>query len=214
MGKNIKVNNDFKQMCKKILYILVRPKETINLITTERKRLPIVLISILVGIVISFTYAIFESFGDTRSFSYIIPFSIIFGSIIGLIGIYIFGGVLNLTSEWFGARADNMETRAVIAWSCVPYMISGLIVLILGILIYGIDLFTSQMTSISSTSFLLIIYFIIFLVYIGGAIWSLILLLKLLSEVNGYSIGKAFMSLLLGIVLFIFICRIFINLLF
>lgn len=206
---------DLIKLKKYCLSMMVNPRATIRSIVNDKFKTSVAIsFAILVGIIASFTYSIFESFGDTRTFSYIVPFSLIFGSFVGIISIYFFGGLLELTANWFGGTANSKDDRTAIIWGCIPFIMINTIVIILAISIFGIDIFTSQMSYVSSTHLLVGIYLIIFVAYIVGVVWSFFLILNTVSEVNDFSMGKGFISLILAGFLFTMICRLIFNLFF
>jgi hypothetical protein len=127
--------------------------------------------------------------------------SCIFGGVLGgLLGIYVGGGILKWVCSWLGGRASYKEVRAALAWSAVPN-ITSLAITILELFIFGNDLFTTATPRLDANPALGLVLMALGFVEIVLAIWSFVVLLKCLGEVNGFSAWRALGSLVLVLLL-------------
>jgi hypothetical protein len=122
----------------------------------------------------------------------------IVGPIAGLIGLYLYGWLFRVTGRWLGGQAYPVEVRAALAWSAVP-QIWGAILQFLKLILTAYVLYANATnTYVSSSTFLTTVgIFFLFDFVIG--IWSIIVYLKSLGEVHGFSAWRALGAAFLGI---------------
>lgn len=144
--------------------------------------------------------------GDLSSLSYmsftalIVAFGIcaIVGPISGLIGLYLYGWLFRVTGRWLGGQAYPVEVRAALAWSAVP-QIWGAILQLFKLLLTAYVLYANATSNYVSSSALLTILGFSFLFDSAIGIWSIVLYLKSLGEVHGFSAWRALGAALLGL---------------
>ncbi|MBN1812856.1 MAG: YIP1 family protein [Anaerolineae bacterium] len=117
----------------------------------------------------------------------------IIGPIAGLINLYLYGWLLRVTGRWLGGTAYPVEVRAALAWSAVPRL-WGAILLVLQLVLIVYVLYANAVNSYISTSTLLVTLGILFLVQFVISVWELIVFLKCLGEVHGFSAWKALVA--------------------
>ena len=186
---------------KPFLEIWIRPREVIrNIVDTNPTRY-VILLAAISGFFESLEQASDKNYGDSMSLIFIFIMALFVGSIFGIIGLYISGALVKWTGGWIGGEGTSEEIRAAIAWGAVPKIITNIILLIPTLLIFGRDLYSSYIPPIPGVKF-----FTIPLLLLGsiGGIWSLVVGLKCLGEVQGFSAWKALLnSILAGIVIFV-----------
>jgi hypothetical protein len=115
---------------------------------------------------------------------------IVLGGIFGWLFSYIYAALLSWTGEWLNGTANTYQFLTVIAWSAVP-TISSLILMIPNILMMG-DTEQSFLVSIS--------YYLIAGLEIAVSTWSTVILIKGISLVQKFKIGKAILNACLPLI--------------
>jgi len=186
----------------------IRPRATIQQIVDTD---PAYLVPVLAGLM-GFSRGLFrasaKNLGDQLAWPWIILIVAGFGPIGGIIGLYFLGGLIRWTGRWMGGKAAYVEVRAAIAWSCVP-SIWALILWIPMLAIFGQELFTSYMLRIDDDFSLAFILFGFGVFLLTAWIWSLVIFLKSLGQVQGFSAWRALgnttlSGLVMGVPLIIF----------
>lgn len=120
------------------------------------------------------------------------------GGLLGWIGMLLFASLMSWTGTWIKGKADTKQLLRVSAHAYIPSILSVLAVLIL-ILVFGLRVL-SQSFSIETYSLVeIIIYFSMLLAQFTLGIWAFILFLVGVSEVQGFSIGKAFLNIVFSL---------------
>ena len=70
--------------------------------------------------------------------------SLIVGSLMGILGLWLGGVLLRWTGGWIGSHANSRRIRTTLAWSNVP-LIWSLVLWIPAIFLFGAELFTKAM---------------------------------------------------------------------
>ena len=105
-----------------------------------------------------------------------------------------------LTGKWVKGTASFSILRCAYAWSCVPYVINVLLwVLLAGV--FGQTLFMNQVDGYALTRKEMAFLFLILVLRIGVGIWSLVIYLNALAEVQKYSVLRAIGNVLLALLL-------------
>ncbi len=149
--------------------------------------------------------------------------SMALGSAMGIIGILILAVVLApfygyisfsiwswfvfLTGKWFKGRGTFKAVRASYAWSCVP-IILNIPLWLLMVILFGHQLFTNFPDAHLLPSTQIFILFAILIAKVIVAIWSLVIFINALSEVQNYSVIRAILNIviagvILGIIVFV-----------
>ena len=101
------------------------------------------------------------------------------------------------TGGWIGGRAQAHEIRAAFAWSGI-IGIWLMVFWIPKLLLFGKELFTAQTPRMDASTSLTILFWLFVLVDIIFWIWTSVVYLKCLGEVQGFSAWKAFGNVLLA----------------
>lgn len=127
-----------------------------------------------------------------------------FRGLFGWITYYIYSALISWTGSWMNGKGNTQSILRVFAYAFFP-SIFILILLIPQIAIYGNELFKSDNDLYNLVSTESIVLYIILFVEFALGIWSLVLCVIGISEVQKLSIGKSILNLLLPAILFVFI---------
>ncbi|WP_129599823.1 Yip1 family protein [Anaerophilus nitritogenes] len=179
------------------LSIWTKPRKTIRYIINNNPRQYVIVLSILNGIFGSLNNASSRNSGDDMSIFAIFAFSIIAGGLGGLISLYVSGALINWTGKWIGGIGSKENIRAAIAWGCAPFVLSS-ILWIPELILFGNEMFTSLTPNLDSSPTLSILLIIFGVIEIIIAIWSFVVGLKCVGEVQGFSAWRALGNCLLA----------------
>lgn len=159
------------------------------------------LLLVLAGISRAFDRASMKDMGDNMSIWGILSLSIILGGLLGWISYYIYAALLSWTGDWLDGKGDTTSILRILAYAMTPAIIS-LLLLIPQIGIYGNEIFKAD-GDITSAGLIpnILVYGSMILELILG-IWTIVLCVIGVSEVQKLSIGKSILNLLLPILVF------------
>lgn len=136
------------------------------------------------------------SLGESYSAGAIVLGCAILALGIGLLGINIISGLLYWVGTWIGGKGSFNHVRTAVLWSNVPNTFN--VVIWIGmLLVFGTSLFTRTFSETYFTGMQLGFVFGAFLVQTVVSIWGFVILLKGLSEVQGFSVWKALLNVLI-----------------
>lgn len=171
----------------------------INSVQYEKYLTPLVAI---IGISNAFDNAISRNMGDDLPLAAILGVCIIVGGLLGWISTYIYASLLRWTGSWLEGKAATQQIFRTIGYCSLPIIV-GLALMIPQILVFGVGLFQSDLGDYSGSFFQNVILFGSGFLEVALAIWSFILLLVGLSEIQGFSLGKSFLNMLLPILIIV-----------
>lgn len=194
------------QISEKDIFIklLTSPREAFKFINDYKYEKHLYILLFLAGMVRTFDRASTKNMGDNYSIWTIIAICVIFGGFFGWITYYIYSALISWTGSWMNGKGNTQSVLRVFAYAFFP-SIFILILLIPQIAIYGNELFKSDNDLYSLASMESIVLYVILFVEFTLGIWSLILCVIGISEVQKLSIGKSILNLLLPAILFVFI---------
>jgi len=194
------------QISEKDIFIklLTSPREAFKFINNFKYEKHLYILLFLAGMVRTFDRASTKNMGDNYSIWTIITICVIFGGFFGWITYYIYSALISWTGSWMNGKGNTQSVLRVFAYAFFP-SIFILILLIPQIAIYGNELFKSDNDLYSLASMESIVLYVILFVEFALGIWSLILCVIGISEVQKLSIGKSILNLLLPAILFVFI---------
>lgn len=144
----------------------------------------------LAGVTSAFDRAANKGMGDDQSLAFIVLLSIILGGALGWISFYIGAGLLSWTGKWIGGKANMEHLFKMAAYASMP-VICSLPIIIIQIVIFGNDIFKSEIYLENYTLVENIIYYASALVEFTVAIWAICIYVVGLSEIQEFSIEKA-----------------------
>jgi len=192
-----------------IISICIKPRATIQKIVDKNPKDSVILLACLAGISSVLGRASLRGMGDTMELFDIILLSLILGPFSGVISLYVGSYLIHWTGKWIGGTSSLQNIRAAMAWASMPTVIS-LLLLIPEVILFGEEMYTTQTPIVDSSTLLLYAFVIFSVIYLILGIWSFILYLHCLGQVQGFSLLKMFGNILLaGLVIIIPIVLLF-----
>ncbi len=181
------------------LSIWTQPRKTIRSIVDTNPKFGFLILCAVYGLPLAFNLV--QSFGLTS----IIPiWAIIIGSLVvctflGIIGISICAWLLHITGRFIGGKGNYQGIRAAVAWSNVPNFVTILMwIVLLGV--FGTQVFNKNFSETQFFGYQAGIIFLVMLVETITSVWGFIILLNALGEVQGFSIWKALLNVVIPFV--------------
>jgi hypothetical protein len=162
------------------LAMWIRPRETIHQIAEFNPGYCVIPLAMFAGasLAIMSTNVLQEL--NTVSSLLLLLSRIVFGALYGLITLYFGGVVLHWLGKQLGGQARLVDVRAVIAWSSLPVITAGLLSLSV-FWLFGESLWSGMA-----------------LIQTIGAIWTFVIFLGSLSEVNRISARRTWSIVILS----------------
>lgn len=164
--------------------IWVRPRATIRRILDADPRRHVLLLAVLSGIAGAFG-RMEDGAGHYFPLIAIVFIALGAGAIQGVIGLYLWGFLIQLTGRWIGGAAKAVELRAALAWSSLPLVVL-LALYPFQIALFGQDLFYTYVPAAVEESWLLYVYMGLGVVEIGAAVWWVVLSARTVAEAQGF----------------------------
>lgn len=183
------------------LTIWVHPRDTIRKIVAKNPNKGLWILALIYGF--SSLLGTFQSFslGSHVGAIAIFILALVFAPIWGYIIFSVWGWVILWTGKMLKGAADFRQVRASFAWSNVPMIVSDLI-WIITIAVAGSAIFMPQANDgnniAQGASYLLLAFA---LVKVVMSIWSLVICVNTLAEVQRYSVLRAIGNLILAAIL-------------
>jgi hypothetical protein len=170
--------------------IWTKPRATIQQITATDPTYLVLTLAAISGFGEALNQASMSAIGDQLAWPLIIGIVAILGPISGIVSLYFVGLLVHWTGRWIGGQASTQHIRAAIAWSSVP-MIWALLIWIPKLMVFGRELFTSSGSNIESDPFLLSAGVGFAILDTVIAVWSFVVCLHCLGQVQRFSAWKA-----------------------
>nr|WKN34196.1 Yip1 family protein [Tunicatimonas sp. TK19036] len=181
--------------------IWTKPTQTLAYILKHCPEKYVMPLLILGGIVRAIGRATMKDMGDKMPTIGVLAMAIIFGGALGWITYYIYAWGMSATGKWLKGNAEPSEFRTIIAWALVPTVCS-LILLVPELMIFGDDLFRSQISNTST--FYSIMWSVFGVLEIILGIWTMVILIKGISLIQKFNTGKSVLNMILpGLVIII-----------
>lgn len=174
--------NDINNYYSKVFFFIITIAGTFSLLQTAKERL----------------------YGDFYDWEYILLLSVCLGPIAALLGLNFETFLLHKTGKWLGGQARFSDVRVSVLLVWIPITVSGLLTIAF-ILFAGQDYFSVWTPRFDRYSSLQICFYLIIGIQIISAIWSFIVMVACLSELQGFTLLKAVINIILAIVFFILI---------
>ena len=174
-----------------------KPRATIQQIVDADPQRLVLILAAISGFAKVLDRARMSSLGDELEWPYIFLIAAIAGSIGGIIVLYIGSALIRWVGSWIGGIASSQDIRAAVTWSSVP-IIWALICWLPGLALFGQELFTTETPKINATPSLTILMLGFAAIEISIRIWALVVFLKCLGQVQGFSAWKAIGNVLLA----------------
>tara|TARA_R110002051_G_scaffold324618_1_gene422721 strand:+ start:1434 stop:2090 length:657 start_codon:yes stop_codon:yes gene_type:complete len=180
--------------------IWTSPRAVIKYINDNKYEKFVAILLILAGIARAFDRASNKDMGDTYSLWTIIGICVVLGGSLGWIAFYIYAYLVSWTGKWLKANGDQKSILRVLAYAMIPIIVALLLV-IPQIGIYGIEVFKSDGDITSAGLVPNIFFYGSMILELVLAIWTLVLCVVGISEVQKLSKGNAILNLLLPVLI-------------
>lgn len=178
------------------------PKETIKKVLGMRNKKIFYFLAILYGLPIVFHLMQEFSWGVEISFVLLWMFGLLLALPVGMLGIYIAGGILYWVGRLLKGAATQKELRKAFAWSNVPLILTFIAWVGLT-LIFRSKLFLYSFVMQEFTLCEEISVLIFALLQFAATLWSLFLLLNVLTVVQRFSMTKAVVNVVIPFLAFL-----------
>ncbi len=171
------------------LSIWNQPKSTIRAVVHSNPAYGVFYLSAFYALQSFFFYLNWWSVGIENSFFALLIGAILLAPLIGIVWLYYIGFIFHFTGRWLKGAAPASHLRTAVAWSKIPHAIN--------LLIWFILIFTNSETVFiqdgggPSSIFVNLIALML-------ALWSTILLVQGLSEVQGFSTARSIANVILA----------------
>lgn len=183
--------------------LLLQPRTFFRHFDSVKNGKHVIILLVLAGISRAFDQAISNNKGDNADLLSVIAFSVILGGLLGWITFYIYAGFISFMSGWIGKSMSVKSVVQVMAYASVP-MILSLVILGVQILIFGNQIFQSQIF-IAGDSFEFFLYYALAFIPVLLGLYSFFVFLLGISEVHEVSLGKAAVHVLSPLVALVLI---------
>lgn len=153
---------------------------------------------VFAGISRTFDQAMSKNWGDDLPLWGIILIAVIIGGLIGWVSLWMYSALISWTGKWLKGEGKTDSILRIISYAMIPSIVA-LVLLIPQIGIYGNELFKANGDFASAghgaAIFVVCTGILAFLL----SIWSFVLCIIGVSEVQNFSIGKSILNVLLPI---------------
>jgi hypothetical protein len=167
------------------LTIWIRPRRTVRRIVAKNPALHVVLLACLAGVGGTLDRASMRDAGNTIPLSVILALACVLGPIGGLISLWISSHLIRISGNWIGGLGHREHIKTAIAWASVP-SVCALPLWIPQLVLFGSDMFTTEMPRLEAQPMLLVPLLAIGLVEMVLSLWGFVLLCNTVAEVQGF----------------------------
>lgn len=196
MAKNLGINPWLKMW--------VEPRKTIRTIVNFDPKYRFAVLSGIYGFPMMLHIAQNLNLSDYYVTGGILIVALLLSVFAGMLGITITSALLSWTGKWIGGKAPFLNIRAAVGWSNIPNIINIVMWLIM-IAHFGGMVFNRNFPQMPFMGGEMLFVLSIFLVQFIMAIWSFVMLLISLSEVQGFSAWKALLNMIIPSVMVIIV---------
>lgn len=178
-----------------------QPRETVRALVATDPHRAVLLLAGLAGIAQVLENASSRNVGDTLPLFAIVASALLIGPFAGIIGVYISGALLAWTGRWIGGAAPPLHIRTAVAWAALPHVFA-LVLWVPTVALLGIEAFTAESTLLEDSLLVSLMMMFYWLTLAALAIWSFVLMLHGVGEVQGFSAWRALGNVLLSALVF------------
>lgn len=178
------------------LSIWARPRDTIRKIVKFNPKYRFAVLSFLYGFPILLHTAQNLNMGATFTTVGIVLVAIVLGTFAGMLGIVIASGLIYWTGKWIGGKDNYQNVRAAVAWSNVPNFVAILVWVAL-IAAFADRVFLENFDDMNFVGNMSVIISGTLFFQAVISIWSFVILVKSLGEVQGFSAWKGVLNVLI-----------------
>ena len=178
--------------------IWLSPRKVFKFINEQQYDRYVYLLLALAGISNAFDRAVNKDLGDKMSLWGIIMLCIVVGGLLGWISYYIYAGLISWTGKWLKGEGDSSSILRILSYALIPIIVA-LIFLVPQIGIYGKEIFKSDGDITSAGLIPNVIFYGTMILEFVLAIWTIVLCVVAVAEVQKFSIAKSILNLILPV---------------
>jgi len=156
----------------------------------------VTILLILAGITRTFDRASSQNMGDDMPLIAVMALCIFLGGLLGWIPYYIYAAMMSWTGKWLNGQGNTNSLLRMTAHAMIPSIVT-LVLLIPQIAFFGNGIFQSNIDIYGSGLASIIIFYTTLLLEISLGIWTLVIFVIGISEVQKISIGKSILNMIL-----------------
>lgn len=176
--------------------IWVRPRETIQKIVNFDPRYGFIFLAGVYGFNMLMQVVQSLSLGAEFSLTGILVGALILSPFLGMLMLSIMALLLQWTGRWIGGKGKYLPIRAALAWSNVPNIVNIVLWLILAFY-FKRAVFVNGFAGTSFQGSEMLLVTSVFLLQTVLSIWSFIILIKSVGQVQGFSAWKGLFNVLI-----------------
>jgi len=178
------------------LTIWTQPRETVARVVSENPKKDLWWLATIYGF--SSLLNVFQSFlaGNSLQVFAIFIIALAISPFWGYLNLSIWSWVTTITGKWLKGAGNFQTVRCAYAWSFVPLIINIPIWILLGVL-FGSQLFTNFADHQLLSNVQVTTLFCLLLLRVTSVIWSIVIYVNALAEVQRFSILRAIGNILL-----------------
>ena len=157
---------------------------------------------VLSGITYMLSNATTRHLGDVMPLWGVLMACLIGGAVFGWLYFYIYAALLSWTGKWLNGVGNTKALLRMISYALIP-MLAFIILFIIRIALFGNEVFQREFDIAGKGIPAIGIYVFTYFIELVTLIWTIVLLVIGISEVQKLSIGKALLNMILpGLLLF------------
>ncbi|HLP64761.1 Yip1 family protein [Flavobacterium sp.] len=182
--------------------VLLDPKRAFKFIHKYEYENHVKVLLVLAGISGTFDRAVNNNSGDDMSLGGVIAMSVIVGGLLGWISYYLYAALMSWTGGWLNGNAGTSDLLRIIAYANIPSIL-GLIIMIFQLILVGNSYFQSTIYLDEYGTAVTILYYGLAIAQLGLGIWNVFLLVIGVAEAQQFGYGKAFLNVILPIIVIV-----------
>jgi hypothetical protein len=175
------------------LTIWTSPRATIGRIVRENPNKSLWLLAAIYGFSSLMNMFQSASLGSNVSTIGLLVLAVVLSPLWGWICFSIWSAFVTWTGKWFKGEGHFKAIRAAYAWSCVPITLNIPLWLLM-VILFGHQLFLNFPNAHLMPNGLVVLMFVILVIKMILAVWSLVIYLNALAEVQNFSVVKAILN--------------------
>ena len=181
------------------LKIWVEPRKTIRSIVNTNSKYGLVALCAIYGLPLALNLAQSFALVEVIPVWAVLVGALIVSAFLGIVGISISAWLLSVTGRWIGGKGSFGNVRAAVAWSNVPNFVTILMwVVLFGV--FGTQVLNRNFSEMQFVGYQAGTLFLVMLVESIVSVWGFIILLNTLAEVQGFSLWRALVNIIIPFV--------------
>ena len=186
------------------LSIWTSPKATIRRVVSENPNKSLWWLAAIYGFSSLMNTFQSASMGQAMGTAGLLILAVVLAPFWGWVCFSVWSAFVTWTGKWFKGQGNFKTIRAAYAWSCVPIALNIPLWLLM-VALFGHQLFLNLPDSHLMPNGLVMFMFIILIVKMILTVWSLVIYLNALAEVQNFSILRAILNLVVSALILVLI---------